>query len=121
VIICNVASILNKITKLIIKIYLSSLEINKIINAILEIPQEQRDYELVGILARAYNNNNEYAKAIDQLLSVKKQGENDASWNFRLAYAYFYLNETPMTKFDTRANDYNFVRKLKSYGKHSRI
>ncbi len=68
-------------------------ENQKIIDRILELPEEQRDYDLIGLLARAYNNNDEYDKAIGQLLSVKEQGENDSLWCFRLAYAYFYKNE----------------------------
>ncbi len=64
-----------------------------IINTILDIPKDQRDYDLIGQLARAYNNNDEYDKAIEQLLSVKEQGENDSLWLFRLAYAFFYLDE----------------------------
>ncbi|MDV0447066.1 hypothetical protein MsAg5_09390 [Methanosarcinaceae archaeon Ag5] len=65
---------------------------DKIIRAVLEIPEAERDYELTCILARAYNNNDEYDKAIQLLLSVKEQGENDPLWFYRLAYAYFYLD-----------------------------
>lgn len=64
-----------------------------IIRAVLEIPEENRDYELTSILARAYNNLEKYDKAVKRLLCVKEQGENDPLWLYRLAYSYFYLSE----------------------------
>lgn len=63
---------------------------HEIIQAITEMAEEKLDYELVGILARAYNNIGEYEKAIALLMSVKEQGEGDSLWLFRLGYAYFY-------------------------------
>lgn len=71
----------------------NDLEHEKIIRAILEIPEALWDYDLIGLLARAYNNNNEYDKAVEQLLTVSERGENDAIWVFRLAFAYFYKDE----------------------------
>lgn len=68
-------------------------EHDKIVEAILNIPLEQRNYELIGLLARAYNNLEEYNEAIEQLLKVKNQGKKDALWLFRLGYAYFYLED----------------------------
>lgn len=72
-------------------------EHGKIIEAILAIPEAERDYGLVGLLARAYNNagssdsaDDNYEKAIASLLSVKERGERDPLWLFRLGYAYFY-------------------------------
>lgn len=62
----------------------------KIIKKILSIPEEDRDYDLIGLLARAYNNDEKYSKAIEQLMSVKQKGETDSVWLFRLGYAYFY-------------------------------
>ncbi|MDR1735647.1 MAG: DUF5713 family protein, partial [Oscillospiraceae bacterium] len=66
---------------------------DKIIKEILKVPQEKRDYELSGLLARAYNNSAECDKAIEQLLVFKERGETDPLWLFRLAYAYYYKDE----------------------------
>ncbi len=69
-----------------------NLDHEKIISAALEIPTEIRDYELTCILARAYNNIEDYGKAAALLLSVEDQGKNDPLWLYRLGYAYFYLD-----------------------------
>lgn len=52
---------------------------------------EEMDYELVGILARAYNNDDQEAKAKKLLLTVKAEGENDGLWNYRMGYSCCYL------------------------------
>ena len=55
-------------------------------------PQAQaNDAELVGQLARAYNNKGRYQEALELLLSVRCQSEDDALWHFRLGYAYDHL------------------------------
>lgn len=63
-----------------------------IVDAILEIPEEERTVELIGLLARAYNNSEEYPKAIECLRSIEEESGEDASWFHRLGYAYYYLN-----------------------------
>ena len=63
----------------------------RIIEAIKAIPERERDYELVGMLGRALNNNDQYEEAIEVLMSVEKQGREDGLWNFRMGYAYFYM------------------------------
>ncbi len=65
-------------------------EFQKIIDAILPLPEHELDYDLTGHLARAYNNSDKYEKAIETLIRVKEQGQHDARWLFRLGYAYFY-------------------------------
>ena len=73
---------------------------DKIISMILEIPEEERDYELISHLARAYNNygtfvtqrKEEYLEAITLLLSVKEEGKNDPLWYYRMGYGYMSLN-----------------------------
>ncbi|UKS29586.1 Imm51 family immunity protein [Paenibacillus sp. HWE-109] len=65
----------------------------KIINKIMEIPEADRDYDLVCHLARALNNQENYAEAIKYFLSVQKQGEHDPLWHYRLGYAYYYLKQ----------------------------
>lgn len=65
----------------------------KIINKIMEIPEADRDYDLVCHLARALNNQDNYKEAIEYFLSVQKQGEHDPLWHYRLGYAYYYLEQ----------------------------
>lgn len=64
----------------------------EIIEALERMPEEERDYETIGLLARAYNNIEAYIKAIDLLESVRKEGEEDALWNFRLGYSHYYMD-----------------------------
>lgn len=68
-------------------------EYEKIIAAILEISEQERDYDEVGHLARAMNNLERYEEAVQQLLTIDKQGENDPLWHFRLGYSYYYLSQ----------------------------
>ena len=63
-----------------------------IIDALEQIPEAERDYETVGLLARAYNNIEQYAQASELLESVKEEGRDDARWNFRMGYAQYYLD-----------------------------
>ena len=65
-------------------------EEQKIIDAILKVPEEERTAELTGLLARSYNNQGNYNEAIEQLLSVKEECKEDALWFYRLGYAYYY-------------------------------
>lgn len=73
-------------------------EFQKIIDAIEALPLGERNYELTCQLARAYNNlgtvgeTEPYERAVEELLSVREQGEEDPLWHFRLGYAYFYLD-----------------------------
>ena len=64
-----------------------------IVDAIEQIPSEQRSYLLIGQLARAYNNLQQYHRAIDLLLSVQQRGKSDPLWHFRLGFAYYYTNQ----------------------------
>ncbi|WP_251383849.1 SMI1/KNR4 family protein [Paenibacillus sp. MER 99-2] len=66
-------------------------EYKRIIEHIHNIPESDRSYELVGQLARAYNNTGRYREAIEQLLSVHERGTNDPLWQYRLGYAYAYI------------------------------
>ena len=65
----------------------------EIINLILEIPKANLTYEVVGLLSRAYNNTDEFDKAIECLMSISDQGKNDSVWNYRLGHSYFYKDE----------------------------
>ncbi len=83
----------------------------KIIDAIETLPEEALDFTLSSALARAYNNlamdvmppedRPLYQRALDLLLPLEGQLEEAAkqdpdvahTWNFRVAYAYYYLNQ----------------------------
>lgn len=68
-------------------------EFENIIDRILEIPERERDYDVISHLARAMNNLERYEEALQQLLSIEKQGGNDPLWHFRAGYAYYYLEQ----------------------------
>lgn len=63
-----------------------------IVDALEKIPATERDFEMTGLLARAYNNLEEYAKAVELLESVREEGESDYLWNFRMGYALYYMD-----------------------------
>lgn len=64
----------------------------EIIDALEQIPEAERDFETTSLLARAYNNIEEYAKAAELLESVREEGVEDERWNFRMGYAQYFLN-----------------------------
>ncbi|MBE1553994.1 tetratricopeptide (TPR) repeat protein [Filibacter limicola] len=68
-------------------------EHEKIVDRIMEIPQLDRDYDTVSLLARALNNLERYDEALQQLLAISKLGENDPLWHFRVGYSYYYLEQ----------------------------
>lgn len=76
-----------------------------IVEIIKNIPHSCWNYELIGLLARAYNNLSEYNKALEILLSIKKNGQNDALWNFSVGYSYFFNEQYSLAKtfFETSA------------------
>lgn len=79
--------LLKKITK-----FHDDEEHDKIIKLLLAIPEKERDYETISLLARTYNNIGKYKEAVELLLPLKEEGENDDLWHFRLAYAYMCLD-----------------------------
>ncbi len=68
-------------------------EFEKIVDTILQIPEQNRDYDLVSHLARAMNNLERYEEALQQLLTIEKQGKDDPLWHFRAGYSYYYLEQ----------------------------
>ena len=63
----------------------------EIANIIEQIPESERDMELAGWFVRSLNNCGEYEHAADVSMQYREQGENDALWHYRYAYALFYL------------------------------
>ena len=74
-------------------------EYQKIIDALEEIPAQARTPEMDSELARAYNNVAQpgekelFQKAIALLKPHEDYFEHDHYWNFRMAYAYYYLDQ----------------------------
>lgn len=68
-------------------------EYEEIIDAITEVPEEDRDYILVNHLGRALNNMERYQEAVEQFLSVEEEGLNDPLWHYRIGLAYYYLEQ----------------------------
>lgn len=74
-------------------------EYQKIVDAIEALPQTERTPELDSELARACNNlagmedRELYKKAIRLLKPHEEYFEGDHNWNFRIAYAYYYLDQ----------------------------
>lgn len=65
---------------------------DRIVQAILAVPAEERDPELVSLLGRAYNCLDEYDKALEHLLTVEKDCQDSDVWFYRVGTAYYYLN-----------------------------
>jgi len=81
---------------------------DKIINAILDIPEIDRDYAVINHLARAYNNIGSYKDAIEQLFSVKDKCKGkDPFYHYKLGYAYYYLD-----KFEEALNEFKLACNL---------
>lgn len=88
-------------------------EHTKIIGALEEIPEEERTAAIDMELARAYNNladpaDPEGRKALWYALGLlrghREELEDDYSWNFRMGYAYYYLDqEGPAMRYLKRA------------------
>ncbi len=74
-------------------------EYQKIIDAIEAIPPEERTPDFTGQLARAYNNLAEpedrhlFKKAIELLKSIENECSGEHTWNFRMGYACYYLDQ----------------------------
>ena len=79
-------------------------EYQKIVDVLLAVPEEERTPELVSELARAYNNlageengdESMYRTAIELLKSVEEELKEDHCWNYRMAYAYCFLDDSSL-------------------------
>ena len=80
----------------------------EIIDALEQIPEAERDFETTSLLARAYNNIEEYAKAAELLESVREEGAEDERWNFRMGYAQYFLdNNREALSYFSKARELN--------------
>ncbi len=68
-------------------------EHQEIIDFLLDKEIKNLDAEEKSLLARAYNNVEEYGKAIELLLSISDESQDDALWHFRMGYALFYKDD----------------------------
>ncbi|KQO17162.1 Imm51 family immunity protein [Paenibacillus sp. Leaf72] len=62
-----------------------------IVDRLQQIPETDRDYEVIIQLARALNNTDRYREALQQLSLIAEPGKNDPLWHFRQGYAYYFL------------------------------
>ncbi len=66
-------------------------EHQRIVDTLLAIPEEERDDELISILARAYNNLGLYEEALNHFSKISEAGKQDALWHYRVGFAFYYL------------------------------
>ncbi|TKI58189.1 SMI1/KNR4 family protein [Brevibacillus antibioticus] len=66
-------------------------EHQQIVDLLLTVPEEERGYEAVGRLGRAYNNLELYEEALDQLENIAEAGQQDPVWHFRIGFALYHL------------------------------
>ncbi|ASA24773.1 Imm51 family immunity protein [Paenibacillus donghaensis] len=71
--------------------WLDEDEFQEIVDAVLEVPAEDRDYEQISYLGRALNNLERYEEALEQFLLITAEGQEDALWHFRTGYSYYNL------------------------------
>ena len=77
----------------------------KIIEAIEALPKEEVTPGLISEMARAYNNlagaedSGLFEKAVRLLESVEEELSQEHSWNFRMGYACYYLNQEKKAKY----------------------
>ena len=64
----------------------------EVIDKIEILPNEEKKSEILGLLARAYNNVDNYEKAVELLKSIEDTEKNTHVWNYRIGYSYFYLD-----------------------------
>lgn len=80
-------------------------EYEEIVDAITEIPEEERDYELISHLGRAFNNLERYEEAIEQFLAIKEEGADDPLWHYRIGLAYYYQEQYDDAEREFRITD----------------
>ncbi|MGF9905264.1 SMI1/KNR4 family protein [Brevibacillus porteri] len=66
-------------------------EQQRIVDLLLSVPEEERDYEAISRLGRAYNNLGLYEEALNQLENIAEPGQQDSVWHFRVGFALYHL------------------------------
>lgn len=66
-------------------------EHQQIVDSLLAIPDEERDYEWISHLARAYNNLGRYEEALCQFDTIAEAGKQDPLWHYRVGFALYHL------------------------------
>ncbi|NTU24072.1 SMI1/KNR4 family protein [Brevibacillus sp. HB1.2] len=66
-------------------------EHQQIVDSLLSLPEEERDYEAISRLGRAYNNLGHYEEALNQLENIAEAGQQDPVWHFRVGFALYHL------------------------------
>lgn len=61
---------------------------DKIVEMIMAVPEAERDIDMLGQLVVAYNNLSRYDDAIKLSMKLKAESIENASWYYRIAYAY---------------------------------
>ncbi|WP_379137346.1 SMI1/KNR4 family protein [Paenibacillus sp. sgz500958] len=80
-------------------------EYQEIVDAIMEIPAEDRDYVLTGHLGRAMINLGQYEEAIEQLMTISEEGKEDALWHYRMGVSHYYLEQYDLALKDFKKAD----------------
>ena len=62
-----------------------------VINLILSLSKDDLNDDIVSSLGRAYNNDQQFDKAYETLMSVRESQKEKANWHYRLGYALYYL------------------------------
>ncbi len=100
-------------------------EHGKVIEALETISPQERDFETIGLLARAYNYDGEYEKALSLLEAIKEEGRENTNWHFRIGYSLYFLERYKEALFHFKKADeltpededtLNFIRSC-----HSRL
>nr|WP_259548596.1 tetratricopeptide repeat protein [Heyndrickxia oleronia] len=65
----------------------------QIVDLLSAITDEERDYESISLLGRAYNNLGHYEEALSQFDKISEAGKQDSIWHYRVGYALFYLKQ----------------------------
>ena len=65
----------------------------EIIDLIEGLVKEELDTDLIGELGRAYNNVENYQKGLEILKSIETEEGDNALWNWRVGYSYYFLKD----------------------------